>query len=162
MESKNNIQKQAVSAGIFVSTFYSVIIFSQHSFVSLLTQICDFGRIWNPIFWKILFPVFIIFLFGKASKKLNLLLNQTTYFKTCLKFSMEISSKIIVFLFTIYIGGLLVNGINSALHGQIQSQIVFSLIIILVLTFLLMIFTFISSLIIIKLNQNTQNLNQIK
>jgi len=162
MESKNNIQKYAVIAGIFVCSFFPFLIFSDSYFIFQCIQICDFGISWNPIFWGILFPLFIVFLFWKTAKKLSFSLNQITYFKACSQFSFGVSSKITIALFIIYAIGLFMNGISVVLHSQIPYQILFSILMILFLSFVLMILTFISSLIIIKASQNTQTLNQTK
>ncbi|PXY42951.1 hypothetical protein DMB68_22455 [Flavobacterium hydrophilum] len=162
MESKNNIQKYAVIAGIFVCSFFPFLIFSDSYFIFQCIQICDFGISWNPIFWGILFPLFIVFLFWKTAKKLSFSLNQITYFKACSQFSFGVSSKITIALFIIYAIGLFMNGISVILHSQIPYQILFSIQMILFLSFVLMILTFISSLIIIKASQNTQTLNRTK
>ncbi|TPG35527.1 hypothetical protein EAH81_21200 [Flavobacterium pectinovorum] len=114
---------------------------------------------WNPIFWGILFPLFIVFLFWNTSKKISTSLNQVHYFKACSQFSFGVSSKIITALFTIYLIGLFGNGISSVFNVQIPYQILFSLLTILFLSFILMFLTFISSLIIVKASQNTQPLN---
>ncbi|MFB9078841.1 hypothetical protein ACFFLS_10940 [Flavobacterium procerum] len=162
MESKNNIQKHAIIAGIFVTSFFPFLIFSESYFIFQCIQICDFGIFWNPIFWGILFPLFIVFLFWHTAKKINPSLNQIRYLKACTQFSFGVSSKIIIALFIIYVIGLFVNGISSVFKSQIPYQILFSILMILFLSFVLMILTFISSLIIVKASQNTQTLNQTK
>ncbi|WP_163392584.1 hypothetical protein [Flavobacterium limi] len=156
MESKNNIQEYAVIAGIFVSAFFPVLIFRKSLFVDLCIQICDFGQFWNPIFWGIMFPLFIIFLFWSASKKISFSLNQLAYFQACSQFSLRVSSKLIITFFIIYIIGKFINGISAPLQSQFSDQIVFSLLMILFLSSILMILTFLSSLIIVKASQNTQ------
>lgn len=162
MESKSNIQKHAIIAGIFVSAFFPLLIFRESLFIDLCIQICNFGLFWNPIFWGVIFPLFIVFLFWNTAKRLTFSLNQKTYFKACSQFSLGVSSKITIALFTIYTIGLFMNGISVVLHSQIPYQILFSILMILFLSFVLMILTFISSLIIIKSSQNTQTLNQTK
>ncbi|MFD2941465.1 hypothetical protein [Flavobacterium notoginsengisoli] len=162
MESKSNIQKYAVIAGIFVTAFFPLLIFSKSLFIDLCIQICDFGVFWNPIFWGILFPLFIVFLFWNTSKKLYYSLNQITYFQACSQFSFGVSSKIIISFFTIYIIGKFINEISAPLQSQFLDQIVFSILMMLFLSFILMALTFISSLIIVKASQNTQTLNQTK
>ncbi|WP_291146303.1 hypothetical protein [Flavobacterium sp. UBA7680] len=157
METKNDIQKHAIISGIFVTAFFPLLIFSDSYFIDLCIQICDFGMFWNPIFWGILFPIFIVFLFWNTAKKINSSLNQIHFFKACSQFSFGVSSKIITALFTIYIIGLFVNGISSVFNTQIPYQILFSMLMILFLSFVLMVLNFIASLIIIKLNQNTQS-----
>lgn len=157
MESKNNIQKHAIISGIFVIAFFPLLIFSDSYFIDLCIQICEFGLFWNPIFWGILFPIFIIFLFWNTAKKLKYSLNQITYFQACSQFSFGVSSKLILSLFTIYIIGLFVNGLSVVLRSQIPCIILFSMLMILFLSFILMVLTFIGSLIIVKLNQNTQS-----
>jgi hypothetical protein len=159
MESKNSIQKYSIIAGFFVCLFFPLLIFSDSYFIFQCIQICDFGIFWNPIFWGIIFPLFIIFLFWNTSKKINSSLNQITYFKACSQFSFSVSLKIIITLFTIYTIGQFVNGISVVLRSQIPYQILFSILMILFLSFILMILTFISSLIIVKASQNTQTLN---
>jgi hypothetical protein len=159
MESKNSIQKYSIIAGFFVCLFFPLLIFSDSYFIFQCIQICDFGIFWNPIFWGIIFPLFIIFLFWNTSKKINSSLNQITYFKACSQFSFGVSLKIIITLFTIYTIGQFVNGISVVLRSQIPYQILFSILMILFLSFILMILTFISSLIIVKASQNTQTLN---
>jgi len=159
MEPKNSIQKHSIIAGILVCLFFPLLIFSDSYFIFQCIQICDFGIFWNPIFWGILFPLFIVFLFWNTAKKINFSLNQISYFQACSQFSFGVSSKIITTLFTIYVIGLFVNGISSVLNVQIPYQILFSLLMILFLSFVLMILTFISSFIIVKLSQNTQSLN---
>lgn len=162
METKNNIQKHAIIAGIFVTAFFPLLIFSKSLFIDLCIQICDFGIFWNPIFWGILFPIFIVYIFWNSAKNLKYSLNQITYFKGCSQFSFQVSSKLIIALLIIYITGLIINGISSVLHWEMHYQIVFSLLLILFLSFILMILTFVSSLIIVKASQNTQTLNQTK
>ena len=162
METKNNIQKHAIFAGIFVTSFFPLLIFSDSYFIDLCILICDFGMFWDPIFWGILFPIFIVFLFWNTAKKLSYSLNQITYFKACSQFSFGVGSKFIISLFTIYIIGKFVNGISTPLQSQFLDQIVFSILMILFLSFVLMILTFISSLIIVKASQNPQTLNQTK
>ncbi|MDQ6472608.1 hypothetical protein RB619_18360 [Flavobacterium sp. LHD-80] len=117
---------------------------------------------WNPIFWGILFPLFVVFLFWNTAKRISRSLNQIHYFKACSQFSFGVSLKIITALFTIYIVGLFVNGTSSIFNVQIPYQILFSILMILFLSFVLMILTFISSLLIVKASQNTQSLNQTK
>lgn len=162
MEFQKSIQKHSIIAGILVCSFFPFLIFSDSYFIFQCIQICDFGIYWNSVFWGILFPLFIVFLFWNTAKKLTFSLNQITYFKACSQFSFGVSSKITIALFTIYAIGLFMNGISVVLHSQIPYQILFSILMILFLSFVLMILTFISSLIIIKASQNTQNLNQTK
>ena len=162
MESKNNIRKYAIIAGIFVSAFFPLLIFRESLFIDLCIQICDFGLFWNPIFWGIMFPLFIIFLFWKTAQKITFSLNQITYFQACSQFSFRVSLKLIIAFFTIYMIGKFINGISAPLQSQFLDQIVFSLLMILFLSFILMILTFLSSLIIVKASQNTQTLNQTK
>ncbi|MEL1253224.1 hypothetical protein AAEO57_05535 [Flavobacterium sp. DGU38] len=162
MESNKNIQKHAIIAGIFVTAFFPLLIFSKSLFIDLCIQICDFGVFWNPIFWGILFPLFIVFLFWNTSKKLYYSLNQITYFQACSQFSFGVSLKLILALFTLYIVGLFFNGISVTLSVQLYNKILFSILMILALSFVLMILTFISSLLIVKASQNTQTLNQTK
>lgn len=157
MESKNNIQKHAIITGIFVTSFFPLLIFSDSYFIDLCIQICDFGIFWNSIFWGILFPIFIVFLFWNTAKKISHSLNQITYFQACSQFSFGVSSKLILSFFTIYIIGLFVNGLSVVLRSQIPYIILFSMLMILFLSFVLMILTFISSLIMVKLNQNIQS-----
>ncbi|CAD0002580.1 hypothetical protein [Flavobacterium salmonis] len=162
MESKNNIQKYSIIAGIFVSAFFPLLIFRESLFIDLCIQICDFGLFWNPIFWGLMFPLFIIFLFWNTTKKISFSLNKITYFQACSQFSFRISLKLIIAFFTIYIIGKFINGFSAPLQSQFLDQIVFSLLMILFLSFILMILTFLSSLILIKASQNTQTLNQTK
>lgn len=162
MKTKNSIQKYSIIAGFFVCAFFPLLIFSDSYFIFQCIQICNFGMFWNPIFWGILFPLFIVFLFWNTAKKISSSLNQVDYLKACSKFSFGVSSKIIIALFTIYIIGLFVNGISSVFNVQIPYQILFSLLMILFLSFILMILTFISSLVIVKASQNTKTLNQTK
>nr|WP_294783409.1 hypothetical protein [uncultured Flavobacterium sp.] len=157
MESKNNIHKYAIIAGIFVSSFFPFLTFSKSLFIDLCIQICDFGVFWNPIFWGILFPLFIIFLFWNTAKKISFPLNQISYFKACSQFSFGVSSKIIIAFFTIYTIGLFMNGISVVLRSQIPYVILYSLLMILFLSFVLMFLTFLSSLIIVKASQNRQS-----
>jgi hypothetical protein len=156
METKSSITKCSIIAGVFVSAIFPFLIFPKESNSTLFTQISDFGTFWNPVFWGILFPLFIIFLFWNSAKKISSSLNQITYFKACSQFSFEVSSKLMIALFVTYITGILINGISSVLQSQIPYQILFSILMILFLSFLLMIMTFISSLIVIKLSQNSQ------
>lgn len=156
MELKTSIQKDAIIAGIFVSAFFPLLIFSESYFIFQCIKICNFGMFWNPLFWGILFPLFIVFLFWNASKKINFSLNQFSYFKACSQFSFRVNSKITITLFTIYIIGLFVNGISTVFNVQIPYTILFSVLTILFLSLILLILTFISSLIIIKINYSTQ------
>ena len=156
METKNSIQKYSIIAGFFVCSIFPLLIFSDSYFIFQCIHICDFGVFWNPIFWGILFPSFIVFLFWSTAKKLTFSLNQIIYFKACSQFSFGVSSKIITALFTIYVIGLFINGISSAFNVQIPYQILFSLLMILSLSFVLMILTFISSLLIVKQSLKSQ------
>jgi hypothetical protein len=162
MEQKTSIRKDSIIAGFFVCSIFPLLIFSKSYFFDLCIQICDFGIFWNPIFWGILFPLLIVFLFWSTAKKISFSLNQITYFKACSQFSFGVSSKIILALFTLYIIGKFINGISAPLRSQFLDQIIFSILTILFLSFVLMILTFISSLIIVKANQNSQSLNQTK
>jgi hypothetical protein len=159
METKNSIIKYSIIAGFLVCAIFPLLIFSDSYFIDLSTQISDFGIFWNPIFWGILFPLFIVFLFWKSAKKISTSLNQISYFQACSQFSFGISSKIIIAFFAIYIIGLFVNGISFVLRVQLYDQIAFSLLMILFLSFTLMILIFLSSLIIVKLSRNPQTLN---
>jgi hypothetical protein len=69
MKIKNSITKHSIIAGVFVCSFFPLLIFSDSYFIFQCIQICDFGIFWNPIFWGILFPLFIIFLFWNTAKK---------------------------------------------------------------------------------------------
>ncbi|KFF19901.1 hypothetical protein [Flavobacterium hydatis] len=160
MALNNSITKHSIIAGFFVCAIFPLLIFSESYFVDLCIKISDFGVFWNPIFWGVLFPLFQVFLFWNSGKKISHSLNQITYFQACSQFSFAVSSKIIIALFTLYIIGQFVNGISVVLQSQIYDQIVFSILMILFLSFLLMIMTFISSLIIIKLSQDPQTLNK--
>jgi hypothetical protein len=157
MEPKNKITKYSIIAGFFVCLIFPFLIFPKDSNSTLFIQISDFGSFWNPPFWGVIFPLFVVFLFWHTSKKISSSLNQKTYFQACSQFSFGVSSKLLIALFAIYIIGILVNGISSVLQSQIPYQILFSTLMILFLSFLLMIMTFISSLIIIKLSQNPQS-----
>ena len=159
MELKNSIQKYSIIAGVLVCSIFPVLIFSKSYFIYLCIQICDFGIFWNRLFWGILFPFFIVCLFSISAKKITNSLNKISYFKACSQFSYNVSSKLTIVLFAIYIGGTIINGLSGVLHWEMQYQILFSLLMILFLSFILMILTFISSLIIVKLSQNPQNLN---
>lgn len=162
MESQNSITKYSIIAGLLVCSFFPILIFSESYFVDLCIQICDFGLFWNPIFWGILFPLFVVFLFWRSAKKLSFSLNEISYFKACSQFSFAISSKIIIALFTLYIIGKFINGISVVLRIQIYDMILFSVLMILFLSFTLMILTFLSSLLLVKMSQNSQTLNSIK
>ncbi|WP_310558680.1 hypothetical protein [Flavobacterium sp.] len=156
METKSSITKYSIIAGVFVSAIFPFLIFPKESNSTLFIQILDFGTFWNPVFWGILFPLFIIFLFWNSAKKISSSLNQISYLKACSQFSFEVSSKLLIALFVTYITGMLINGISSVLQSQIPYQILFSILVVLFLSFLLMIMTFISSLIVIKMSQNPQ------
>lgn len=153
MESSTNITTHSLIAGSLISSIFPLQMFSQSYFKEYITKICEFGFFWNPIFWGILFPLFIIFLFWKAAKKISISLNQTSYFRVCSRFSFEVTSKILIAFFTLYIIGLFINGLSVVLKSQIPYILLFSVLLILSVSFLLMILTFISSLIIVKLNQ---------
>ncbi|KLT68586.1 hypothetical protein AB674_16225 [Flavobacterium sp. ABG] len=159
MRSENKITLYSIIAGVFVCSLFPFLIFSKSLFVDLCTQICNFGLFWTPIFWGILLPLFIVFLFWNTAKKISFSLDQISYLKACSQFSFAVSSKLIVSLFTIYTIGMFVNGISFALRSQIPYQILFTILMILFLSFTLMLLTFLSSLVFIKLSQNPQNLN---
>ncbi|RZJ49701.1 MAG: hypothetical protein EOO44_17800 [Flavobacterium sp.] len=156
MESKNSIIKYSIIAGFLVWSIFPLLIFSGTLFIDLCIQICDFGLFWNPIFWGIVFPVFIVFLFWHSAKKLSFSLNQISYFKACSQFSFAVSSKIIIALFTLYIVSKFINGISVVLRIQIYDMVLFSVLMILFLSLTLMILTFLSSLVIVKMSQNSQ------
>ncbi|MRX39650.1 hypothetical protein GJU43_10220 [Flavobacterium sp. LC2016-23] len=162
METKNSITKYAIIAGFLVCAIFPLLIFLKTSFIDLCIQISDFGTFWNPIFWGILFPLFLVFLFWKSAQKISPSLNQISYFQACSQFSFGVSSKLIITLFTIYIIGKFASGMSAPLQSQFLDQIIFSILIILFLSFILMILTFLSSLLIVKASQNTQALNQTK
>ncbi len=162
MEPKNNITKHSVIAGFLIGAIFPLLIFSDTYFIFLCIEICDFGLFWNPIFWGILFPLFLVFLFSHSAKKLSYSLNQISYFKACSQFSFGVSLRLIQALFAIYIIGIFINGISVALRIQIYDKILFSLLMILFLSFILMILTFLSSLLLIKGNHNPQTLNETK
>ncbi|MCD0467926.1 hypothetical protein [Flavobacterium sp. ENC] len=162
METKNSITKHAIIAGLLVCAIFPLLIFSKSSFIDLCIQISDFGTFWNPLFWGIIFPIFIVFLFWKSAQKISPSLNQIGYFQACSQFSFGVSSKLIAALFAIYTIGLVVNGLSVVLKSQIPYIILFSILMILFLSFVLMVLTFISSLIIVRASQNTQALNQTK
>lgn len=162
MESKSSLLKYSIISGFLVSSILPVLIFSKSLFIDLCIQICDFGLFWNPIFWGILFPLFIVFLFWHSANKLSFSLNQVSYFKACSQFSFWVSSKLIIALFTLYIIGQFVNGLSVVLKSQIPYVIAFSLLMILFLSFTLMMLTFLSSIIIVKISQNSQTLNETK
>lgn len=162
MEQKNSIQKYSITGGFFVSSIFPLLIFSKSSFIDICTPISDFGQFWNPIFWGILFPIFIILFFGYSAKKINPSLNEIPYFQACFQFSFAISLKIIITLFILYLIEQFGNGISVVFKSQIYDRIVFSILTILFLSFILMVLTFISSLIIVKLSRNPQTLNETK
>lgn len=153
MESKKSITKYSAITGFLVSSIFPLLIFTKTLFIDFLISITDFGPFWNPIFWGIIFPLFIIFLFWDTAKKVNSSSSKTTSFQACSLFSYRISSKIIIALFTIYIIGLFTNGISAVSQVQIYDMILFSILMILCLSFTLIILIFLSSLIIVKLNQ---------
>jgi hypothetical protein len=156
MKRKNSITKYSIIAGVLVCCIFPLLIFTQTLFIELLIGIADFGIFGNQLFWGIIFPLSIVFLFWRSATKIIPSLNQITYFKACSQFSFEVSLKLLFVLFAVYIIGILVNGISSVLQSQIPYQILFSILMILFLSLLLMIMTFISSLIIIKMSQNPQ------
>jgi hypothetical protein len=162
MKSKNDIKKGLIIAGFLISSIFPVLIFSHSYYINYLNAICYFGEFWNSFFWGIIFPVFVVFLFWNSSKKLSFLLNQNSHLKASFKFSFKVSSKFAIALITIYLIGEFAMRVSFAFLLYYYSIIIFSLRMILFLSFLLMILTFISSLIIIKASQNTQNLNQTK
>lgn len=153
MDSKNNIQKQLIIAGFLISSIFPLLIFSDSYYAKYLTLICYFGEFWNSFFWGFIFPLFIVFLFWNALKKLSFLLNQNSHLKASLKFSFKVSLKFAIALITIYLLGEFAMRLSYIFLVYYYYMIIASLIIILELTFILMILTFISSFIIIKLNQ---------
>lgn len=159
METKNRTTKNSIIAGFFVCILFPILIFSRSPFCALLKLIADFGLYVNVYFWGITFPLFIILLFWNSSKKITPPLNNTEKYQTCYQFSFEVSSKIIIALFSIYIIGLLVNGISSTVGSQFFYTILFSLTMIIVTAILLTTLTIISSLLIINPNKTSQNSN---
>jgi hypothetical protein len=159
MKTTNINVRHSFITGIIVSSVFPILIFSKTLFIDLLTAITDFGIFWNPIFWGIIFPLFIIFQFWNAAKKANISSSETSYFKTCSQFSFRVSSKLIISFFIIYITGLFLNGISVVLRSQIPDQILYSILIILFLSFILMILTFLSSLLLVRARQNPPTLN---
>jgi hypothetical protein len=159
METKSTIIKHSTIAGVFVCSIFPLLIFTKTLFIELLIGIGNFEMFGNQLFWGIIFPLFIVFVFWHTSKKISSSLNQKTYFQACSQFSFGVSSKLLIALFTVYLIGILVNGISFVLQSQIPYQILFSILMILFLSFLFMIMTFISSLIIVKLSQNPQTTN---
>lgn len=159
METKNIITKHSTIAGFFVCSIFPTLIFSRSPFCVFLKLIADFGLYINVYFWGIAFPLFIIFLFWNSSKKITPPLNNTEKYQTCYQFSFEVSSKIIIALFSIYIIGLLINGISSTVSSQFFYTILFSLIMIIATSIILATLTIISSLLIIKPSKTSQNSN---
>lgn len=156
MKSQNSITRNSIIAGFFICSIFPILIFTKTLFIEILIAVGDFGLFGNQLFWGILFPLFIIFIFWNSAKKISLSVRQASYFQTCSQFSFQVSAKLIITLFATYIIGLFTNGTSVVLGSQIYSQIIFSILMILFLSFLLMILTFISSLIIVKRSQNSQ------
>ena len=143
MKTKNKITKYAIIGGFVTCSIFPILVFSKSIFCKLLKLIADFGQNGNQLFWN-------------SAKKISLSVKQASYFQTCSRFSFQVSSKLIITLFAIYMVGLFINGTSVALGSQIYSKIIFSILMMLLLSFLLMILTFISSLIIVKTSQNPQ------
>lgn len=162
MGSKNSIIKYSIIAGFLLSSIFPLIIFTNSFFILPLKLIADFGTNGSHIFWGIIFPIFIVFLFWQSGKKISHSLDQSTKYESCYEFSSQVISKLILSLFIIYIIGLLINGISSALHSQIYYKILISLIMILFLSVTLIILTIFSSIIIVKQSLKSQTLNSIK
>jgi hypothetical protein len=162
MEPKNNIQKHSIIAGFLVSSIFPLLIFSDSYYVNYLNIISYFGEFWNSVFWGIIFPLVIVFLFWHSAKKLNFLLNQNSHLKASFKFSFRIGLKFAIALITIYLLGEFAMRVSYVFLVYYNYMIIIALTIILELTFILIILTFISSLIIVKASQNTQTLNQTK
>lgn len=150
METKNSIQKYSIIAGFFVCSIFPLLIFSINFFVWPLKSIADFGTKGSPVFWGGLFPIFIVFIFWQSGKNISSSLTQTTKYESCSKFTFEVSSKIIIALFTIYIIGLLINGMSVTLPSHFFYEILFSLIIILSVSVTLIVLTIFTSIIIVK------------
>lgn len=159
METKNKITKYAILAGFVTCSIFPILIFSKSIFCELLKLIADFGQNGNVFFWGILFPLFIIFLFWNSGKKITPPLNNTDKYQTCYQFSFEISLKIIIALFSIYTIGLLINGMSITVGSQFFYTILFSLIMIIVTSIILITLTIFSSLIIIRPSKTSQNSN---
>lgn len=162
MKSTNNFQKHAIIAGFLVSTIFPIIVFSDSYYFNYLQLICYYGEFWNSFFWGIIFPLFIVFLFWHSAKKLKFSLNQISYLKACFKFSLKISSKLIIVLIVLYLLGEFAKRVSYVFLEYYYYLIIAALIIILELTFVIMILAYISSLIIVKLSQNSQTLNSTK
>lgn len=156
MKSQNSITRNSIIAGFFVCSIFPILIFTKTLFIELLIAIGDFGILGNQLFWGILFPLFIVFIFWNSAKKISSSVKQASYFQTCSRFSFRVSSKLILTLFAAYVIGLFINGTSVVLGSQIFSQIIFSILMILFLSLVLTILTFISSLIIVKRSQNSQ------
>ncbi|OXA79620.1 hypothetical protein SAMN05444397_10499 [Flavobacterium aquidurense] len=156
METKSNIHIYSIIAGLFVCSIFPSLIFSVNSFVWPLKSIADFGINGSPVFWGGLFPIFIVFVFWQSGKNISSSLTQTTKYEACSQFTFEVSSKIIIALFTIYIIGLLINGMSVALPSQFLYEILFSLIMILSVSITLIVLTILTSIIIVKQSLKSQ------
>lgn len=156
METKSNIQKNSLIAGFFVCSIFPLLIFSINFFVWPLKSIADFGIDGSPIFWGGLFPIFIVFIFWQSGKKISYSLTQTTKYEACSQFTFEVSSKIIIALFTIYIIGLLINGMSVALPSQFFYEILLSVIMILSVSVTIIVLTIFTSIIIVKQSLKSQ------
>jgi uncharacterized protein (DUF983 family) len=156
MEAKSNIHKYSIIAGFFVCSIFPLLIFSVNFFVWPLKSIADFGIDGSPIFWGGLFPIFIVFIFWQSGKNISSSLTQTTKYEACSQFTFEVSSKIIIALFTIYIIGFLINGISAAIPSQFFYEILFSLIMILSVSVTLIVLTIFTSIIIVKQSLKSQ------
>lgn len=157
MKTKNKITKYAIIGGFVTCSIFPILVFSKSIFCELLKLIADFGQNGNVFFWGVLFPLFIIYLFWNSSKKINPPINKTEKYEFSFQFSSKISLKIIIALFSIYIIGIFINGISYTVESQFFYTILFSLIMIIITAILLITLTIFSSLLIIKLSNNSQN-----
>ncbi|WP_426486339.1 hypothetical protein [Flavobacterium sp. 2] len=156
METNKDIQKYAIIAGFLVCSIFPLSIFSFNFLVYPLEFIADFGTNGSLIFWGIIFPLFIVFIFGQSGKNISSSLSQDTKYEACSQFTFEVSLKIILALFIIYIIGLLLNGISFVLLSEFYFQILFSLMMILILSVILIVSTLFSSIIIVKQSLKTK------
>ncbi|MDX6183866.1 hypothetical protein SGQ44_16630 [Flavobacterium sp. Fl-77] len=156
MGPENSIAIYSIIAGVLVCSIFPFLIFSNAFFILPLELIADFGINGSTIFWGIIFPSFIVFIFWKSGKNISSSITQTTKYEACSQFTFEVSSKIIIALFTIYIIGSLLNGTSVALHSQFYYEILFSLIMILSVSVTLIVLTIFSSIIIVKQSLKSQ------
>jgi len=142
----------ALLFGLPFSLLLSYIIFKPTLIADLFQEIAYFGIEVTPIFWGIIYPLIYLAILFIAGRQINTIEHKSLFHKAS-KFSFSVTLKIITFLFFLFLGNKLLNGISTTVI-PIHSLIFYSITILLFIIFTSAIITFIVSLLTIKFIKN--------